>query len=199
MFIDKRKFTVLLTSSIVVVAVLTLTLVIFLRDNEEKQEIRQVTRIAVINSARLKAEALCFKAHNKLEAMLSDVISRMHDSESKAKSEYEKTKNDKSLEKRQVSKKIEQIEENWSRTSQEYKKEVESIKKMDVNLSNMLEKKLNSVINSIARKYDIDIVFNTQIMDTISVFYATKNIDITDIVIKNLNRIIPSVNMEKLK
>jgi Skp family chaperone for outer membrane proteins len=199
MFIDRRKFIVLLTSSIVGAVALILVLRVFLRNSEDRQEIRPVTRIAVIDSARLKSEALCFKAHSKLESMLSDVISRMHDSESKAKAAYEKTKNDKTLGKKQMSKKIEQIEEEWSKISQEHKKEVESIKKMNINLSNILQKKLNGIITNVARKCNIDAVFNTQILDTISVFYAVKSIDITDIVIGNLNRVIPNVDMERLK
>jgi Skp family chaperone for outer membrane proteins len=199
MFVDRKNLAVLLISSIVAVAVLISILIKILHYNVEKQEIRPITRIAVINSTRLKSEALCFRANDKLEAMLSDVIARMHDSESKAKAEYEKTKNDRTLEKKQMSKKIEQIEEDWNKVSQKYKKEVESIKKMDANLSNMLQEKLNDVIINIVKKYKIDIVFNTRILDTISVFYAARNIDITDIVIKSLNRVIPNVDMERLK
>jgi Skp family chaperone for outer membrane proteins len=199
MFVLKGKSVVALISSILVVSIFVLIFTVFFQNGEERQEIHPITRIAVIDSARLKAEALCFKSHDKLEDMLSDLISKMHDSEIKAKSEYEKTKNDKSLGKKQISKKIEQIEENWNKTSQEYKKEVEKIKKMNVNLANILQKNLDKVIVSVAKKYKIDVVFNSQIRDTISVFYATENVDITDIVIKNLNQIIPNVDMEKLK
>ncbi len=168
-------------------------------NNEKQINFTPATNIAIINSSRLKAEALCFKTHEKLDEMLSEVISKMHDSEISAKSEYDKTKNNKSLSKKQLAKNIEKIEENWSRISTKYKQEVQNIKTMDSNLSKMLQKKLDKVISKIAKTYKIDVIINNQIRDTISVFYASKNVDITDLIIDGLNKTISSVNLEELK
>lgn len=157
------------------------------------------TRIAVLDSRRLKDEATCFKGHETLENMLSSVIAKMRDSEIKAKDDYERVKNDKALTKKQIAKSIEKIEENWAEISKQYKKEVEEIKKMDLKLSSLLQEKLDKVIEEISNKYKIDIVLNNQIKDTISTFYFTKNVDITNIVIKRLNHVISEVNLEKLR
>lgn len=168
-------------------------------NNEKQINFTPATNIAIINSSRLKAEALCFKNHEKLDEMLSEVISKMHDSEISAKSEYDKTKNNKSLSKKQLAKNIEKIEENWSKISTKYKQEIQNIKTMDLNLSKMLQKKLDKVISKIAKTYKIDVIINNQIRDTISVFYASKNVDITDLIIDGLNKTISSVNLEELK
>ncbi len=157
------------------------------------------TRIAVLDSGRLKAEATCFKGRETLENMLSSVITKMRDSEIKAKNDYEKVKNDKTLTKKQIAKSIEKIEEDWAEISKQYKKEMEEIRKIDLKLSNLLQEKLDKVIEEISNKYKIDIVLNNQIKDTISTFYFTKNVDITSIVIKKLNHIISDVNLEKLR
>lgn len=157
------------------------------------------TKIAVINSSKLKTEATCFKGHEQLEEMLLSVISKMRNSEVKAKNDYEKVKNNKTLSKLQIAKAIEKIEEDWNQISKQYKKEVEDIRKMDLKLSALLQNKLDKVIEDVSDKHKIDIVLNNQINETISVFYAAKNVDITNIVIRKLNSIIPHVDLETLK
>ena len=53
-------------------------------------------------------------------------------------------------------------------------------------------------INNLAKSVKLDIVINKGSHDMINVFYNSKNIDITDIVIKNLNEVIPTVNLKEL-
>ena len=131
--------------------------------------------------------------------MLSEVVIKMRNSEVEAKTNYEKVKGDKALSKKQIAQAIEKIEEDWNETSKQYKKEVENIKGMDLKLSSLLQNKLDKVIEDIASKYKIDVVINTQIKETISVFYANKTVDITGLVIKRLNSVIPHVGIQDLK
>ncbi len=171
----------------------------FLYRDDKTSDIVPATRIAVIDSARLKSEAICFKEREKLENMLSDILTKMHNFEVESKTAYEQARNDKNLTRQQREKKIEQIEHNWSKTSGQYKAEIESIKKMDFNLSNFLQEKLNKVIEIISQRYKIDVVLNAQIGNMISVFYATKGVDMTEIVINMLNETVKQVNLEDLK
>jgi Skp family chaperone for outer membrane proteins len=182
-----------------VVAVVVCCLYVFFLNENVKLSAVPVVRVAVINSVRLKVETLCFREHDELEGMLSELVGRMHESEVIAKKEYEQVRSDKSLGKQQRMDAIEKIEENWAKISNQYKAEVEMIKKMNINLSRRLQKEIDQVIESIAQKYKIDIVLNTQVGEMISVFYSTKNVDMTDMVIDRLNKTVKHIDLEDLK
>ncbi|MDR2598613.1 MAG: hypothetical protein LBC25_02740, partial [Holosporales bacterium] len=66
--------------------------------------------IAVIDGQRLKDSATCFQSHEKLADMLSEILSKIRESESKIKTEYEKVKNDQNLSQKQKLKDIAKIE-----------------------------------------------------------------------------------------
>lgn len=192
------KITVI-SITVLIIGIFSIIFSVSNKDSIDSNNIVPATRIAVIDSSKLKAEATCFKGHEKLEIMLSSIIAKMRNSEIKAKNDYEKAKNSKTLTKKQIARAIEKIEEDWNEISKQYKKEVDEIRKMDIKLSAILQEKLDNVIKEIANKYKIDIVFNNQIRETISVFYATKNVDITNVVIKRLNNVISHIDLEKLK
>jgi Skp family chaperone for outer membrane proteins len=159
--------------------------------------IQPATKIAILDSRKLKTEALCFKALKELESRLTDVITRMKEEENKAKAEYEKIRNDKN--KKERIRNIEKNEEKWRQTTAKLTAEIQEIQTIDEKLSATIKKKLDEAVETVAKKYRIDIVLNDRIIDVISVFYASKASDITDSVIGELNRVIPSINLDKLK
>jgi Skp family chaperone for outer membrane proteins len=168
-------------------------------EDKKNMEIIPATKIAVLDGSRLKAEATCFKAHNELENMLEKVVSNMHETEIKAKAEYEKTKNDKKLSKEEIRRNIEKIEEDWENFSIKFKEEVQNIKNMDTKLSTLLQSKLEKIIEDVSKTHKIDIILNSKINDVISVFYSTGKVNVTNLVVKKLNKILPHVDLEKLK
>ncbi|MDR1173642.1 MAG: OmpH family outer membrane protein [Puniceicoccales bacterium] len=157
------------------------------------------SKIAVVDSGRIKEEAKCFKAHEKLADMLSGVIARMRCSEDDVKKKYETVKNDKSMNKKQKEKTIEKITSEWQTLVLQYKDEVQKIKEMDIKLSAKLQKVLLKVIENISKYLKIDIVQNSHLSGSILVFYHSKNVDITDIAIKEMDKIMPVVNLKELE
>ena len=157
------------------------------------------TKIAVIDSVKLRKEALCFKAHEKTESMLNDVFARARKSEQQMKSECDKIKRDSTLSQKQKTQNISKAETNLATLSSKYNAEIQDVKTIDLKISEYLEKKLYSVIESISKSQKIGLVLNTQIKSNISVFYNTKNVDITDQIVKKLNESVPDVNLDELK
>ena len=193
MSLNKRN-TLLISSVIIFIA----CFVAFFPQNNKKSS-GPISRIAVVDTVKLKNNALCFKAHEKTASMLSDVIDRMHKSETSLKREYEDLKNNKKLPKKQKASRMEHIESKWANLAIKYKQEVQNIKNTDLKLSDFLQKKLNEAIKKIAKEKNTDIVLNTQIKENIVVFYSSDTSDITEFVIRELNTIVPSVKLSELK
>jgi Skp family chaperone for outer membrane proteins len=168
-------------------------------DHGKNFDLMPAARVAVIDGAQLKDEAVCFKQHEALENMLSDLVNKARNFEARVKEKYEQVKSDKSLTKQQRFSAIEKIEENWAKESSQYKIGVETIKKMDLNLSKRLQKEINQVIESVARRYKIDVVLNTHVGGIISVFYSRKNVDITDLIVRQLNKTMKPINLKDLE
>ena len=159
----------------------------------------ETMKLAVLDGTKLKASAKCFKAHDRVANMINDVLSRMKKSESDIKAEYEKVRNDKNLTQKQRVKDIAKIEAKWANISAKYNAEVQSIKNTDFLLSSYIQKKLDYVIQMIAKSAKLNVILNKGTRDSISVFYNSKNIDITDLVIQKLDEILPDVNLKEIQ
>lgn len=157
------------------------------------------TKVAVIDSVKLKKNSTCFRAHEKTEKMLNDVLSEARKSEQQVKLECDKIRNNPTLSQKQKTKSIAKIEANLTSLSAKYHAEIQNVKNLDMKISAYLEKKIYLIIESIAKSQKIGLVLNTQIKSNISVFYNAKNIDITDFVIQKLNESVPDVSLEELK
>jgi Skp family chaperone for outer membrane proteins len=168
-----------------------------MQNDDSKSDIAPATKIAILDSGRLKAEALCFKALKELESRLTDVISRMKEEENKAKAEYEKIRNGK--DKKERIKNIEKNEEKWRQTAAELTGEIQEIRSMDEKLSTTIKKKLDEAVETVAKRHGIDVVLNDRIIDVVSVFYSNKASNITDPVVNELNKIMPSIDLNELK
>ena len=157
------------------------------------------SNIAVIDSVKLKKNALCFKTHDQIAKNLSNVMDRMRKSEMDIKKEYDDLKNRKKLSKKERKLELERIENKWNTLSSKYNDEIHDIKNLDLKLSDFLQKKIHDVIKNIAYEKNIQIVLNSQIQNNIVVFFMSKSIDITDLVVRKLNEVQPNVNLSELK
>ncbi|MDR3031340.1 MAG: OmpH family outer membrane protein [Holosporales bacterium] len=167
---------------------------LFGRENQKSD----VIKIAVIDAEKLKNNARCFRAHEKIAKMLSEVIARMKISEDEIKSEYEALKDNEKLNDNQKRQQVSQIENKWTEISNKYNIEIQNIKNMDLKLSEYLENKLNNIVSRVSRVWKISVVLNKETKDSIIVFYNSKNIDITNLVVRELNKQIPIVNFKKV-
>ncbi|MDR2666907.1 MAG: OmpH family outer membrane protein [Holosporales bacterium] len=156
-------------------------------------------RLAVLDGERLKAEAICFKSHEKIAQMVADVLSKVKESESQIKEEYEKIKSSKKLTQEQKLSETAKIEAKWNTVFTRYNAEIQSIRNKDLLLSEHIQRKLTSIIDAITRSAKLDVVVNKGNRDIILVFHNSKDIDITDLVICRLNKEVPSVDIGGIK
>lgn len=196
---NSRKY--VLTSICVLLLLVTLVLCVnFLRsDTASVKKNFDGLRLAVLDGERLKAEAICFKSHEKIAQMVADVLSKVKESESQIKEEYEKIKSSKKLTQEQKLSETAKIEAKWNTVFTRYNAEIQSIRNKDLLLSEHIQRKLTSIIDAITRSAKLDVVVNKGNRDIILVFHNSKDIDITDLVICRLNKEVPSVDIGGIK
>jgi Skp family chaperone for outer membrane proteins len=170
----------------------------FLFSNEANVPNLDSVKVAVINAEKLKSSAKCFKVHEKVAVMLTEVISRMKVSESNIKAEFEAIKENSALNDKQKKVKISNLENEWKDISAKYNTEIQNIKNIDLKLSEYLGNKLNKIIAQISKSLKISIVLNKETKDSIIVFYNSDGIDITNLVIAKLNQKVPTVDLKEI-
>jgi Skp family chaperone for outer membrane proteins len=199
MYFDKLKNYLFL--SIIIFAVLIIS--IFFVNYHYKEEISIIdadcTKIAVLDGEKLKNTAKCFRAHEKIALMINDLLDKMKRSETEIKAEYDKIKNNSKLSQNQKLKNISKIETKWVNLSAQYNSQMQTIKNMDLSLSNHIQKRLGDVIEAISKSAKFNVVLNKGSRDSILVFYNSKNIDITDLVIQKLDKILPDVDLKEIQ
>jgi Skp family chaperone for outer membrane proteins len=154
--------------------------------------------IAVLDGQKLKNSATCFKSHEKLAEMLSDILSKIRESETKIKAAYEKIKDDPKLSQKQKLKDIAKIEAKWADISAKYNSEIQIVKNADLKLSEYIQSKLSDVIKAIAKSLKLYVVLSKGTKDALLVFYNANGLDITDLVIQKMNEILPEVALKEL-
>lgn len=200
MYYPKHKRNVILC--VIALFAFLLTVIVVGYFSNESSDIKQrkfdIMRIGVLDGERLKAEALCFKSHEKIADMVSDLLAKIRTASTEMKKSYEDAKKNTKLSQAKRNAKLAKIESKWAVDSAKYNSEMQEIRNLDVKLTEFIQKKLMQTINNLAKSVKLDIVINKGSHDMINVFYNSKNIDITDIVIKNLNEVIPTVNLKEL-
>lgn len=167
-------------------------------NNDVNQKKFNVARIGVLDGERLKAEALCFKSHEKIADMVSALLSKIREASTTMKETYESVKKDKSLPTEKRNAKLAKIEMAWAADSARYNTEMQDIRNLDMKLTEFIQNKLMDIIASFAKSAKVDIIVNKGSRDMLNVFYNSRSIDITDIIIKKLNKIIPTVDLKEL-
>ncbi|MDR0942511.1 MAG: OmpH family outer membrane protein [Holosporales bacterium] len=189
--------------SIAAIAILALTAILllqyFLKSNFVTNPNFNATKFAMLNGETLKSKAKCFKAHGKIAEKFSDILSRMREFEKSIKSEYEKVKNDSKLSQKQKVMELTKIEAKWGDMSTKYNAEIQEVRNTDLKFSEIVQAKLNDIIESIAKTAGISAVVNSGNRDFTYVFYSSKDIDITDLVIKRLDEELPDINLDEVK
>ncbi len=159
----------------------------------------EVLRIGVLDGARLKVEAKCFRAHDKIARRIGVVLGQLHTLSNEMKSAYEKIKNNRKLTAYNRNMQLAKIENRWKIKSEKYSVEMQKLRNLDNKLTNFIQNKLFQNIEILAKKAKIDIVVNKGSQTALYVFYNAKNIDITDIVVKRMDEVLPSVDLREFE
>ena len=190
-------------ASIAILGILAISIAVasylFDKDVDIKKQSFEVLRIGVIDSVRLKTEAKCFRTHDKIAKRISELMVKIRETSTQMSNQTMQMRKNKQLKRRQKQSQFEQMNEKWKVFSTEYSNAMRKEKELDVKLTDYIQNKVLQVISNIAKKFTIDIVINKGSQDMIHVFYNTKNIDITDIVINELNKTIPKVDLKEFE
>ena len=182
---------------------LSLSIFLFNYFSDNSSDINQkkfdVSRIGVLDGEKLKTEALCFRSHEKIEEMVSNLLLKIRQAESNTKKSYQKVKGNSKLPLNERNKELAKIETKWNATSMKYNLEMQSIRGLDLKLSELIQKKLMETIESLATSVKLDIIINKGSRDMINVFYNSKSVDITDVIIKKMNEVLPNINFKELQ
>jgi Skp family chaperone for outer membrane proteins len=157
------------------------------------------TKIAVLDGARLKQDAKCFRAHDEISDRITNVLSRIRKSEAEFKDQHEKLGDNKKLSQRQRAIEISKLEMRWAKISEQYKSEMLLIREKEIALSKLIQRKVDQAIRSVAEPLNIEIVINKTVSDFLVVFYNSDKVEITDDVIRKLDEELPSVDLESVE
>lgn len=201
MYYSKTGRNLFLSVIVFSVLILSIFLVNYFNDNNSdiKQKKFDVSRIGVLDGEKLKLNAICFGSHVKIEEMVSNLLLKIRKAESETKTSYEKIKNNSKLSQKERNKELAKIESKWNSSSIKYNSEMQAIRKLDLKLSELIQKKLTEVIDSLAKSAKLDVIINKGSRDMINVFYSSKNVDITDIIIKKMDDAFPNIDLKELK
>lgn len=155
-------------------------------------------QVSVIDSKKLKNTALCFKTHDVLSKKLESIMNTMQTEENSIKTDYNKIQLNKELSSAKKKKNLELLDDKWSEISQKYKKQLQSIRETEIKISEIIQNKLNEAIKYVANDKKIDIILNTESQNSICVFFFEKNTDVTELVVQRLNKILPTISLEKI-
>jgi Skp family chaperone for outer membrane proteins len=166
--------------------------------NDVGPRILDSAKVAVLDGERLK-QAKCFRSNEKISGMLADVLANIRKSESEIREQHNSLRNDKKLSQKQRAKDVSRLEAKWSKMSERYNLEIQRIKEKDSALNKLIQRKMGRVIETIARETGLSVVVSKVANDSLVVFYNTKNVDITDEVIRRLDEELPNIDLESLE
>jgi Skp family chaperone for outer membrane proteins len=155
-------------------------------------------KIAVLDGEKLKATAKCFKAHETIAEMFTKILSKMRDIEKQMKSEYETIKHNGKLSQKQKAKEITKMETKWDSVSARYNARIQSLRNLDLQLSGRIQHKLDLIIKKIAQRGGIQLVINKGNRELLAVFYAAPKLEITDLVVQQLDEDLPKVDLKEM-
>ena len=158
-----------------------------------------VARIGVLDGERLKLEAKCFKAHGEISQMVADLVSKIRGTEKQFKNSYNEVKKNSKLTLSAKNSELAKLESKWKSLSRKYNEEIQNIRNMDLKIAEITQNKLFSILESIAKSLKLNLILNKTSDDKLNVFYTSKDIDITDLVIKKMDEVLPNINLEDLK
>ena len=164
-----------------------------------KKQNFDVLRIGVIDSIRLKTEAKCFRAHDEIAQRIFDLMVKIREISSQMTNQTMQIRQDKQLRQKQKQSKFTEMDKKWKILSTDYSKAMRKEKELDAKLTDYIQNKVLQVISDIAKKFKIDIVINKGSQNMTQVFYNTSNIDITNVVVNELNKIVPKIDLKEFE
>jgi Skp family chaperone for outer membrane proteins len=150
-------------------------------------------RIAVIDSTRIKNQSIPFvRMRQLLEEQHAAAHKEILDQETQIRQQYESFKKSKDSLAEKQKEKLE-LDKKGSELGQIVHKKQEELTKQFSLLTEKLEAEFYRVIQEIVKEYGFNLVLNSTIQETQAILYADAAFDITDEVIKRLDKKLPNI------
>ena len=157
---------------------------LLLKSNSSSSSKIPSIKLAIVDGARIKSESKAFQKVVELERIGFDKIN----SEVKEKYKYlqnllKKSKDIKNSSEQRLKYK-KQFDHEFSILEPKIQKRKDEIRKRDAIWKQRLNDTVLKITNNLAKKYNLNVILNANVFDTMTVFYASENIDITNEVIE---------------
>lgn len=156
--------------------------------------------IAYVDLPRIHEEALAFiKFKELIERQYKQFHEDINQQETKIREEYTKLKNHDLLtpeESKALQKKKEELNHNFNNLDKKIRQHKESLSKDFDKIKEDLEKTIVDIVKTIAQKRKINLVLNTKSQGDLIVFYGAEELNITQDVLTELNKKIPTVHLQ---
>ncbi len=152
-------------------------------------------RIAIIDSVKIKSQSIPFmRVRQLLEEQHTTAHKEILDQETAIRQQYENFKMSKDAPQEKQKKKLE-LDKKGSELGQIVHKKQEELTKQFSLLTEKLEAQFHQIIQEIVKEYGFNLVLNKTIQETQAILYADTGFDITDEVIKRLDKKLPNVTL----
>lgn len=192
-----------LTTSVIALGAIAVSIAVACYISGKNPEINpknfEVLRIGVIDSVRLKAEAKCFRTHDEIAKRILELLVKIREISTQMQDKSARIKQDKKLKQKQKQSQLMQIEKKWRIQSTKYGNAMQKERNFDKKLTDYIQSNVLQIVENIAKSSKIDIVINKGSQNMIHIFYNKENVDITGIVIDELNRTIPTIDLKEFE
>jgi Skp family chaperone for outer membrane proteins len=146
------------------------------------------TKIAVVNSARIKNESEPFVFAKKDAERFGQEIGDWLDKRKEKLQTLATLVKDNTISTKKRAIYKSQYEQEYSKIGEELRSRKEMLQKRFDKLSTMLTETVMEVTRQLASKHGLSMVLNTQVGETMTVYCASKSVDLTDEAIDMLNK-----------
>ncbi len=157
-------------------------------------------QIAFVNLTRIHNEATAFvRLRELIERQYKDFKNEITSQEKEILDQHailEQQKNQKAKEKEDLQKRKEELDKKMREMSSVIHERKTALHQNFAKITDNIETTIREIVNSLAKKHQLNLIFNATVMDASVVLYGGDELDITDEVLTQLNKAIPTVHLE---
>lgn len=156
-------------------------------------------QIGFVNLSRLNTEAQAFRHFKELiERQYKNFHEEILGKEKKLQAEYEKIRKieqGKSESPQELKKQKDELDRQVSELDKILRSRKESLNKSFAQIQEEIENTIREIVTEIAKRRNLNLVFNATILDASVVLYGGAELDITSEVLQELNHKLPTVHL----
>lgn len=193
-----KKFFVSILTGIIVISILSYAFILYNRKNLISPP--SPAAIGIVNLSIIRNEGLAFKSFKELiESQYKLFHSQILEEETELRKSYEAIKQLESSSPKKTSeleKKRKEIDRKVLILEKTIREKKDKLNLSFTTIRNEIESTIQDIINDVAEKHNLNLVFNATIMDAPIVLYGGHELDITPYILEELDKRLPSVHAD---